>query len=452
MSGIERRTAIVLRDAAHQTFTDPLAGLAESEERRANRFIAVRRVDIGWSVSRKVRYAGLLQVGDVSYWLAPPFSAASFVYLLLQRSGSPQAAERAYALASSQRNRSLLDLMPVLAMTMVSEAARLASGHIAQSYATRTEQMGVVRGRPLWHKQTSRPADGSVYCRFSEKTTNTLENRLVVAGLQAAERWIGPGSGRSQLRSQQRIWRSLADPMTPARHDFDLAELRLNRLTEGYRSAFSVARSLLFGFDLEGTRADTEINAPVFDLAELFETLVYMTAKLAVKGTGLEVSAQTSERRAVVTSNGSVYRRIRPDVVFSRDGVPEFVLECKFKPQYAQGGPSPGSANRISREDIFQTFFYASRLAQRAGLSRPIPSGIAAPAFLNSAPPSSEFRRIYMGDETETESSPLNLVLFPVDAAVSALISGDIGFCRQIFRETSIFASGNGSTVTSAEF
>ncbi|MFJ4036903.1 hypothetical protein ACIPVB_02365 [Microbacterium sp. NPDC090007] len=203
--------------------------------------------------------------------------------------------------------------------------------------------------------------------RFDEKTTDVLENRLVLAGIAGAQRWL---PGAVQLRTQEFVWRSLAEPVVPAQHDFDRAMSRLNRLTEAYRPVLALARALLFGLNFEPDRADVGIDAPTFDLALLFETLVEDIAALAYKRRGLQVTRQTSEGQALVDGLGRTYRSIRPDLVYD-GGVPVRVIDSKFKPVYASGGDEPSGKHRLSREDIFQTFFYATRLAQRHDQSPP---------------------------------------------------------------------------------
>lgn len=412
---------------------DPFENLTEGDRRRARKYLDVRLHADGWTVAKKARYAGLVEVGGITYWLEPPFSPASFIYLLLQAKGLSHLAGRAHSLASNRRNRSLSDLMQVLALVMVQEAEVLAAGHIAQSYIRRTERLGVVRGRPLWHSQAARPADGTVLCRFEEKSTDNLENRLVLAGLDAAARWLPARVAGSAVRTQQFVWRSLAEPCRPARHDFGIANARLSRLTAGYRPALAVAQALLFGFEMNSTQPNTRLVAPVFDLAVLFEKLVELVARTGTAGTNLVVDPQTSERRAIRASTGESYRTIRPDIVIRRaDGEPALVIDSKFKPRYGAGGPTPVSANRLSREDIFQTFFYAHRVAQRAGLSIPVPAAVAAPQLAGAVPPSGGFRRLRWTDDGDESASRLSLLLIPVDEAVEAVKANDSAYCAEL--------------------
>ena len=433
------REPVVLDGSVLNVDKDPYEGLSEDEQKHFNRYLNVHRIRGGWTVSKRARYAGLVQVNRTLYWLEPPFSPASFVYLLLRRQGATQAADQAHALASNRRDRSLRELMRVLAVTLVTESERLAAGHIAQAFVTRTERIGVVRGRPLWHQQGGRPSDGTVMCRFEEKSTDTLENRLVLAGLDAASRWIEPGAERAGLRTQRHVWRSLAESSRPERHDFELADRRLNRLTDGYRTPLAIARALLFGFDLASPRTNMQIYAPVFDLADLFETLVLLVAETAASGSRTRVSAQTSERRAIVTQSGETYRRIRPDLLFSEDGKPVLIVDSKFKPAYTTGGPTPAAAHRVSREDIFQTFFYANRIAQRSSLSDPVPAAIAAPMLADADPPSADFRQIRWGEDLSDTGARLTLLLIPVDDAVGGVRSRDVTYCRALFAETGLF-------------
>lgn len=431
----------LIRNAVHVAEKDPYEGIGETEQKRLAKYLSIRKVEDTWAISPKPRYAGLLNVGGTTYWLEPPFSPASFVYLLLRYKGLTGLADQAYLLASSRENRSIEDLMQVLSVLMVDTARVLASGHIAQSYLRKVDRLSLIRGRPLWHRQGRRPADGTVICQFDEKSTDTLENRLVRAGLDAAARWLPTGSDNTGLRTQQFVWHALAEPYYPSPHDFDIADIRLNRLTFGYKSALSIARALLFGFDLNAPKPDTHIVAPVFDLSILFEQLVGLVAAAAVSGTDLTVTSQSSERRAIVTRVNETYRAIRPDLIIKRLEQPVLIIDSKFKPKYAEGGPRPGGYNKMSREDIFQTFFYAHRIAQRSGLTLPIPAAIAAPKLTDLPEPLEDYRHVHWGEDVETSGTRLSLVLVPVDQAVQAVIRRDVGYCREILESTGVLST-----------
>ncbi|MEV7873177.1 hypothetical protein [Microbacterium sp. NPDC089188] len=409
---------------------DPLESLTDKERASLSKLVRVKVAGDKWSITRSGRYAGLVRTTSLALWIEPPFSTAAFLYLLLRRSGLPELADSAYKLASTGHDRGHRSIMTVLALLMGREAEKLAAAHIAQAYAQRTQRLGVVRGRPLWHRQGGRPKDGTVLTRFDEKTTDVLENRLVLAGIAGAQRWL---SGGVQLRTQEFVWRSLAEPVVPAKHDFDIAMSRLNRLTEAYGPVLSLAQALLFGLNFEPDRADVGINSPTFDLALLFETLVEDIAALAYKRHGLQVTRQTSEGQALVDGLGRTYRSIRPDLVVYNGEVPKRVIDSKFKPVYATGGEKPSGKHRLSREDIFQTFFYATRLAQRHNQSRPLPAAIAAPLLDGGQAPHEAFRTVRWGEDN-VDTARLDLLLVPVDDGVRALRRSDHEWCDQVVR------------------
>lgn len=407
---------------------DPRESLSDWERASLSKFVRVRAAADKWSITRSGRYAGLVRTSSLTLWIEPPFSTSAFLYLLLRRSGLPQLADDAYELATTGRDRGHRSIMAVLALLMGREAEKLASSHIAQSYAQRTERLGVVRGRPLWHRRGGRPQDGTVLTRFDEKTTDVLENRLILAGIRGAQRWL-PGTVR--LRTQEFVWRSLAEPAIPAQHDFDKAMSRLNRLTEAYRPVLALARALLFGLDFEVGHPDVGINAPTFDLALLFETLVEDIAALAYSRRGLRVTRQTSEGQALVDGLGRTYRSIRPDLVVYDAMAPVRVIDSKFKPVYAAGGAEPSGKHRLSREDIFQTFFYATRLAQRHNQPNPLPAAIAAPLLDNGQVPHEAFRTVRWG-ENNSNTARLDLLLVPIDDGVRALRESDHEWCEEV--------------------
>lgn len=423
---VTSRGVVRLADAVNLPI-DPMAGLSDAERKPIRKYLRVSRSagPDGFRVSRRDRYAGFVRTHALGIWIPPPFSPASFIYLLLRSLELDKLADDAYALAASSTDRRIPDFMQILSLLLVREAESLGAGHISQSYVSREERLHVVRGRALWHRSAARTKDGSVLCRFQEKTTDNIQNRLILSGLEAATRWLAGSRAMSRLRTQQFVWRSLATPYHPHRHDYDSAVRSLDRLTSAYQPGLLLSKALTFGFDPRHSTADTLLGAPIFDLAPLFERLTELVMKTALKGTEFTVENQRSDKRAILTATGQRYRSTRPDFMISKNGVPLTIVDAKFKPRYTQGGPAPRGRNRISREDIYQMFFYSQRTAAAHSLPHPLPVAVTAPVIGTDTLPSEEFRKLRWHSDTGHDEVVLTLLPLDVDETTEAIIRDD---------------------------
>ena len=175
---------------------------------------------------------------------------------------------------------------------------------------------------------------------------------------------------------------------------------------------------------------------PAFDLAFLFERLISRLVSLAISDRGWRCHSQLNESRALSDGAGNVYRRIRPDqLLVDTDGRVVAVLDSKYKPQYSSGGPALDRTNRVTRDDIYQLFFYAERLRRLAGRSDPLPSFVIAPLLPGRTAPGLRQRQIVWSDLLEGEANRLVVVPVNVTEAVAAVIRNDADAARALLSD-----------------
>lgn len=397
--------------------TDPRQGMADVEIRLLEKHTSIRAAQGGYLVSAKARYAGVLRLSTQDYVLPTHFSLLTLVRLILLRHGITDLEQSDLAKLTQRIGSDESDLDKVLSALLILECERISRGHVVQQYLEVRDLLPVARGRPLW--MTSKLHPGQVACRYQLKTTDVLLNQLLSAGLDAA-RWHlrTEPTLRTRVNSQAFVWADIASPNRPRYHDFDTARARLNRLGEHYRTALALAQALLFKVDEDGD--SNPILSPVSDLAYLFETLIERALDIC-HPTDITVIHQDQGTRSIVNVDGRTYRRTRPDISLIQGGKTRLVVDAKYKPRYASGGPGLTSQSRVDVADLYQMFFYSERAARAQGSDDPVPVAIVAPLLPGATPPTERLLRVYWQDAKTPARPPLTIVPIPVEELTRAV-------------------------------
>jgi McrBC 5-methylcytosine restriction system component len=314
-----------------------------------------------------------------------------------------------------------LDLfLQMIAAVLVAETEEIVATHIAQAYEQHAERSHNPKGRILWRKDFGRhPGDG-VSHTHPLKTTDNAVNRLVLAGIRVATTVLGGTTVSGDANRQAFVWRELASATRPRPIDFDRATLRLDRLTEHYRTALLLSRALVLGLtppDYFADTGDARLPAMQFSLPLIFERfLERLLSEVGATNPRLDVRAQVPDRRALVDEVGATYREVRPDLELYIDAAPALVVDAKFKPQYASGD---GSARKMSNADIYQLLFYQARMSDRAS-GAVVPAAIVAPQLTVEGLPMTYPRQASWRVEGEPDRTVVLLPL-PLGPVLDAL-------------------------------
>jgi hypothetical protein len=163
---------------------------------------------------------------------------------------------------------------------------------------------------------------------------------------------------------------------------------------------------------------------PTYNLATMFERVVELLTRAAAVKHGLSVKAQYSRSDALLDAEGSVYRRVRPDLVVFRSGRPLAVLDAKFKPRYLTGAARPPMSARVVLADAYQLFFYAERLRRLHRVDAPLPAFIVAPSLSPDDVPPPSRRTIRWGEVGGSEEVGLRVLALPLVEVVDMILSG----------------------------
>jgi hypothetical protein len=403
---------------------DPEELSAEASKSLADLCEVRRRRDGTPTVRRRINRIGRIALPSVTIDVPPPVDPRSFAAFYLYALGHDLKGylEREPAPEHLERTRDDPAYLGLLANLLVRSATTILAKHVAQRYERTVERPAALRGRPRFGADFGRhPAEGRT-CEFFEKTTDTLMNRLVLAGLEVATPLLAGTASERAATTQLFAWRSLAIPYFPAPHDFELAAIKTDRLTTHYRLPLALARALLFGATPQPVdrRPRYQMQTLFFDMPRLFELFVTRLLSEAAPSLGLVVRGQYRVQRALVDGAGKHYRTVRPDVVMSSmAGTPLAVLDVKYKPRYLQRGR--GKLALVSAADTYQMFFYEARVRRRHRLPAPLPLAIIAPQ-LEAELPDDRFLRIRWAEVGE--SMELSLVPVPLADVAIAIADG----------------------------
>lgn len=369
----ERRTASTSVLAA--------SGLPVGELReRLDRFVQLRPSwESGQVRAEAGRVVGSRTVGGLRVTVQPKLAAAEMAALIRYAWGRDVAQSR----TQTRVARDGLD--ELVGRLLADEAQGILQRGLARRYERRTEALPVLRGRPAFSENFPWRPEGMtrLVCTHHLLTADNLHNRLVRAALERAVFLDVSVPTRRALAAHRAAWRGVADAMAPTGGDFQRARERSDRLTEPYALALRLSELVLRGERPAGLFEAGESSAGfTLDMAALFEAFVERALREWAEPRGLTVRAQGPDHGAFLDGAGKPYRRVVPDLVVYRDGLPAAVVDAKYKmywPASDEGRPE----RKVSTTDLYQLFFYAQRLQMKHGLAEPPAAFIASPLPAN---------------------------------------------------------------------
>ena len=353
------------------------SGLPVGELRdRLDGFVRLRPSWEGGKVRAEAgRVVGSQSVGGLRVTVQPRLAAAEMAALIRYAWGRDLARSRTQTRVARE------GLDELVGRLLADEAQGILQRGLARRYERRTEALTVVRGRPAFEANFPWRPEGmtSLVCTHHLLTADNLHNRLVRAALERAVFLDVSVPTRRSLSAHRAAWRGVAGAMSPTGADFQRARERTDRLTEPYALALRLSELILRGERPAGLFEAGESSAGFrLDMAALFEAFAERSLREWAEPQGLTVRAQGPDRGAFLDGSGKPYRRVIPDLVVYRGGVPVAVVDAKYKRYWpATDGGQP--ERKVSTADLYQLFFYAQRLQVKHGLTEPPAAFIASP-------------------------------------------------------------------------
>jgi 5-methylcytosine-specific restriction enzyme subunit McrC len=186
--------------------------------------------------------------------------------------------------------------------------------------------------------------------RYDEFTSDIAENQLLRA---AAERMLRIPRVDHDARRRLRHLLTRLVGVTPLVRGQPLPRWQPNRLNKRYHTALRLAELVLRGTSVEHAAGATAVNGFLLDMPRLFEDFVTVA-----------IGEQLHRRDGRVQRQDPHYLdhddriRMKPDLVWHRNGAPAAVVDAKYKAEKPAGFPDA---------DLYQMLAYCTALSLRRG-------------------------------------------------------------------------------------
>jgi 5-methylcytosine-specific restriction enzyme subunit McrC len=133
-------------------------------------------------------------------------------------------------------------------------------------------------------------------------------------------------------------------------------KLVLNRKTESYKNAISIARLLLLKYHPDVSKGQNNVLALMFDMNMLWEKFIYVSLRKYIPD-NMSITAQTSlDFWQSVTGGNS---RMKPDIVIRKGDDRAYVLDTKWK-NIEDDNPSPADLRQLF---VYHEYYKAKKVA-----------------------------------------------------------------------------------------
>lgn len=345
--------AVVLHEweerVAGPKLEDPLFGLGFDDPviERAARAVGegdrlrVRETRHGLAVEARA-HVGVVQLGPLRVTVLPKIATEDLWYVLAYGLGLD--ADRRFPVEALPPRASFAD---ILALLLLQEANALLRRGLRRGYRAQSGWLEGPRGR-LDAKALAAAwplTEASLPCAWHELSSDTLDNRVVRAGLHLARQAVYTHALRGALRQAEQPWEERCalvrlDGATLAR-----VEHERTRLTAAYEPSHRLVTLLWSGAgmpdDLNRINAGaTAMPGFLWNMATLFERFVArFLGEHVPQGMGT-IDAQvplTHLYRAVKGPGAPKTPKPRPDLMLKRDGRVQMVLDTKYRDLVARG-------------------------------------------------------------------------------------------------------------------
>lgn len=297
-----------------------------------------------WLVSAAGKI-GVVRVGDVQVTVRPKIAIDRLVFLM------GYARNPSYWIDDRVRLDPERELPEALAEAFRRLASRALEQGLLKGYRTVDDTTAVMRGRIREADQIKRRFGRLIplEVRYDDFTVDIAENQLLLAATLRLLRM--PGVNDRSRRALQRLRLQLADVMPPI--SGFRPTWQPSRLNARYVPALRVAEMILDGRSFEQRVGGLTVTGFLFSMATIFEDFVCVALAEQMKKYGGRSSLQYR-----TYLDEAEWVPIRPDYVWSADGVPRLVVDAKYKAEKPAGFP---------QADLYQLLAYCTVLGLRDG-------------------------------------------------------------------------------------
>jgi 5-methylcytosine-specific restriction enzyme subunit McrC len=279
------------------------------------------------------------------------------------------------------------DLLDLVCLLLTEETQALLRDGLLRDYREADDALPVLRGRLRYRDQYLRRFGqlDRLECHFDEYDSDTPDNQLLAAGLDAARRHARDGDVRFGAVRLLGLLQDVCEPVTADADSYERT-IRYTRRNAAYRPAHELAKLLLrqLAFDDLFNSSGDGVTAFMINMNTVFERFILRLVTEAFAESGTIRVAPHARLRAVIKDDdtGRTHTTIDPDLVIEHQpsGV-RVPLDVKYKLY---------DTKKVAVGDVYQTFLYAFALG-KGELHR---SGIIFPSTLTVTGPNLSVRQL----------------------------------------------------------
>jgi 5-methylcytosine-specific restriction enzyme subunit McrC len=320
----------------------------------------------------------------------------------------------------------------LIALVLLEEVNNLLRAGVLRDYETHASWRTSPRGRLDLMELARHPMRAqstlAIPCRVSERVTDIVLNRLVVATLEAVLALVTERQLAYDLHSRAAVLAELCQKVPLTLALLDEADAALDRRSWHYKPVRDIAQLILQGL---GTTVDisdqkTSLSSFLLDMNLLFER--FLSRLLCDYGPpGVRVETQVSSESAYRwRENPYSWQRphLRPDIVLydMATNLPRLILDAKYKPLGATRRPSPA--------DLYQLTLYSLSFSQQGS----VPARIVFPEV--TILPHSSFPCLdFQGTSCNKTLASMSFYGLPILTVTAAIKAQDETHLRKIMSD-----------------
>lgn len=370
---------------------DGEAGPSPADERLATRLRGddqhePARLDVRWLASGKVdirttSWVGVVRFSQLEVHVLPKLAGGELrvLRMLEYALGVRMLRRLPDDTTLSAKGHDLLDLVCLL---LAEETQTLLRDGLLRDYREVDDTLSVLRGRLRYRDQHLRRFGrlDRLECHFDEYDSNTPDNQLLLAGVDAARRHAKDRDVRFSAARLSGLLREVCEPDT-ADADWYERAIRYTRRNASYRPAHELARLLLRQLALDNlfNTGGDGVTAFMINMNTVFERFVLrLVAEAFAESETIQVLPHTRIKAVIRNDDtGRTHTTIDPDFVIVHEPTGVRVpLDVKYKLY---------DTKKIAVGDIYQTFLYAFALGNgnlhRSGIIFPATSAVSGPTL-----------------------------------------------------------------------